>query len=89
MNSSTAASAIDFAATCAPLNPIAVPLAAALCQLWAERSATAQLVATELTHLRERLQAAGLSVGELSCRQGTPPQGPSTNLEQRFVDEKA
>ncbi|MDC6652461.1 flagellar hook-length control protein FliK, partial [Leclercia adecarboxylata] len=58
-------------------------------QLWAERSATAELVSSELTHLRDRLQTAGLSVGELTCRQGTPPQGPNTTLEQRFVDEKA
>ncbi|HCH78924.1 MAG TPA: flagellar hook-length control protein FliK, partial [Pseudomonas sp.] len=84
---------IELAFDVAPLGPLQVQAqltrGTLTSQLWAERSATAQLVATELTHLRERLQAAGLSVGELSCRQGTPPQGPSTNLEQRFVDEKA
>ena len=84
---------IELAFDVAPLGPLQVQ-AQLTCgtlssQLWAERSATAQLVAAELAHLRERLQAAGLNVGELSCRQGTPPQGPSTRLEQRFVDEKA
>ena len=33
--------------------------------------------------------AAGLTVGELACNQGTPPQGPRTSLEQRWVDETA
>ncbi len=84
---------IELAFDVAPLGPLQVQAqltrGTLSSQLWAERSATAQLVAKELAHLRERLQAAGLSVGELSCRQGTPPQGPSTTLEQRFVDEKA
>ena len=83
---------IELAFDVAPLGPLQVQAqltrGTLSSQLWAERSATAQLVAKELAHLRERLQAAGLSVGELSCRQGTPPQGPSTTLEQRFVDEK-
>ena len=35
------------------------------------------------------LLAAGLEVGELACRQGMPPQGPKTSLEQRWVDETA
>lgn len=58
-------------------------------QMWAERTATAELIERELGHLRERLLAAGLEVGDLSCRQGTPPQGPRTQLEQRWVDETA
>lgn len=58
-------------------------------QLWAERAETTQLISTELGHLRERLQAAGLEVGELACNQGLPPQGPKTTLEQRWVDETA
>ena len=84
---------IELAFDIAPLGPLQVQAqlmrGTLASQLWAERSATAQLIATELTHLRERLQAAGLSVGELTCRQGVPPQGPSTTLEQRFVDETA
>jgi hypothetical protein len=84
---------IELAFDVAPLGPLQVQAqltrGTLSSQLWAERGATAQLVAAELTHLRGRLQAAGLNVGELSCRQGTPPQGPSTTLEQRFVDEKA
>ncbi len=58
-------------------------------QLWAERSQTASLIDAELGNLRERLTAAGLHVGELACNQGTPPQGPRTTLEQRWVDETA
>ena len=58
-------------------------------QLWAERPTTAELIDRELGHLRERLSAAGLEVGELACRQGVPPQGQRTTLEQRWVDETA
>lgn len=58
-------------------------------QLWAERADTTSLINAELGHLRERLQAAGLEVGELACSQGMPPQGPKTSLEQRWVDETA
>ncbi|MGA4529926.1 flagellar hook-length control protein FliK [Ectopseudomonas chengduensis] len=58
-------------------------------QLWAERADTASLINAELGNLRERLQAAGLEVGELACSQGMPPQGPKTSLEQRWVDETA
>lgn len=58
-------------------------------QLWAERADTTHLINAELGHLRERLQAAGLVVGELACSQGMPPQGPKTSLEQRWVDETA
>lgn len=58
-------------------------------QLWAERADTTALINAELGHLRERLQAAGLEVGELACSQGMPPQGPKTSLEQRWVDETA
>jgi hypothetical protein len=58
-------------------------------QLWAERADTTELINAELGHLRERLQAAGLEVGELACSQGMPPQGPKTSLEQRWVDETA
>ncbi|CAD5109347.1 flagellar hook-length control protein FliK [Zestomonas carbonaria] len=58
-------------------------------QLWAERQATAQLIDSELGNLRQRLLDAGLDVGDLACRQGTPPQGPRTTLEQRWIDETA
>lgn len=58
-------------------------------QIWAERDGTAALISAELDHLRQRLITAGLNVGELACRQGTPPQGPRTSLDQRFVDETA
>jgi len=30
-----------------------------------------------------------VQVGELACNQGTPPRGPRTTLEQRWVDETA
>jgi len=58
-------------------------------QLWAERASTASLIDGELETLRQRLNDAGLSVGELSCRQGKPPQGARTAVEQRWVDETA
>lgn len=58
-------------------------------QLWAERSSTASLIDRELGHLRQRLNDAGLTVGELSCSQGKPPQGARTTVEQRWVDETA
>lgn len=58
-------------------------------QFWAERALTAQLINTELEHLRQRLLGAGLEVGEFSCHQGMPPQGPRTAVDQRFVDETA
>ncbi|MCY1396882.1 Flagellar hook-length control protein FliK [compost metagenome] len=58
-------------------------------QLWAEHPATARLVESQLGRLRERLVASGLTVAELNCQQGTPPQGACTHLEQRWVDENA
>ncbi|MGF6593379.1 flagellar hook-length control protein FliK [Pseudomonas sp. 2835] len=58
-------------------------------QLWAERPSTAQLIESQLGNLRERLLARGLNVTELHCHHGTPPQGPRTHLEQRWVDEQA
>lgn len=84
---------IELAFDIQPLGPLQVQaqlLRGSLSsQLWAERGETAELIASELEHLRERLQAAGLNVGELACRQGVPPQGPRTSLDQRFVDETA
>ena len=58
-------------------------------QLWAERPYTASLIESNLTGLRDRLLSAGLNVGDLDCHLGTPPQGPQTRLEQRWVDETA
>ncbi|MGV8919898.1 MAG: flagellar hook-length control protein FliK [Pseudomonas sp.] len=58
-------------------------------QLWAERAHSAELIASELGHLRERLIASGINVSELECHRGTPPQGQRTALEQRWVDETA
>jgi hypothetical protein len=58
-------------------------------QLWAQRPESAALIDQELGHLRERLVACGLAVGELACNHGSPPQGPRTTLEQRWIDENA
>jgi len=58
-------------------------------QLWAEQPATARLLDSQLGALRERLLGCGLDVGDLHCHAGTPPQGPRTRLEQRWVDENA
>ncbi|MGF6091285.1 flagellar hook-length control protein FliK [Pseudomonas sp. 18173] len=58
-------------------------------QLWAERPYTASLIEKNLGALRDRLLSAGLNVGDLDCHLGTPPQGPQTRLEQRWVDDTA
>ncbi len=58
-------------------------------QLWAELPRTAQLIDSQLASLRARLLERGLEVGDLACHPGTPPQGPRTRLEQRWVDETA
>ncbi|KAF1030468.1 MAG: hypothetical protein GAK37_01328 [Pseudomonas sp.] len=58
-------------------------------QLWATRPYTASLIESHLGHLRERLVTSGINVGDLDCHLGTPPRGPKTGLEQRWVDETA
>lgn len=58
-------------------------------QLWAQREDSAQLIERELGYLRQRLVACGLAVGELACSHGAAPQGPRTQLEQRWIDENA
>jgi len=84
---------VELAFDVAPLGPLQVQaqlLQGALSsQIWAERDGTAQLIRAELEHLRQRLTAAGLTVAELNCRQGTPPQGQRTSIDQCFVDETA
>ncbi|SDI52490.1 hook-length control protein FliK [Pseudomonas flavescens] len=84
---------IDLAFDLDPLGPLQVQAQLAhgslSSQLWAERASTAGLIDRELGNLRERLVTAGLTVGDLVCSQGTPPQGPKTSLEQRWVDETA
>lgn len=57
--------------------------------LWAQRVFTAELITSQLGYLRQRLNDAGLTVTELDCHQGTPPQGAQKPLEQRWVDETA
>lgn len=84
---------VELAFDLAPLGPLQIQaqlLRGSLSsQLWAERPSTAKLVDDELGNLRERLIAAGLTVGDLQCHQGVPPQGPQTKIEQRWVDETA
>lgn len=84
---------VELAFDLEPLGPLQVQAQLARgslsSQLWAERARTARLIDAELDRLRERLTAAGLTVGELACSQGIPPQGPRTTLEQRWVDETA
>ena len=84
---------IELAFDMEPLGPLQVQAqllrGAISSQLWAERARTASLIDGELPNLRERLVSAGLEVSELACRQGIPPQGPRTNLQQRWVDETA
>jgi hypothetical protein len=84
---------VELAFDLAPLGPLQVQAqlvrGALSSQLWAEQARTAELIEQELSHLRERLVEAGLRVGELACRQGQPPKGPRTTLEQRWVDDTA
>jgi len=84
---------VELAFDVAPLGPLQVQaqlISGSLSsQIWAERGDTARLISNELDYLRQRLLNAGLSVGELACNQGAPPQGPRTAVDQRFVDETA
>ena len=58
-------------------------------QLWAQQSATVEFIDHELKNLRDRLLAIGLTVKDLTCHQGTPPQGAKTALQQRWIDDLA
>jgi hypothetical protein len=84
---------VDLAFDMEPLGPLQVQAqlikGSLSSQLWAERPYTARLIESNLAGLRERLLASGLNVGDLDCHLGTPPQGPQTRLEQRWVDETA
>ncbi len=84
---------IDLAFDLEPLGPVQVQTQLARgclsSTLWAEQPSTAKLIDSELVNLRQRLVDAGLQVSALSCAQGTPPQGPKTALQQRWVDETA
>lgn len=84
---------VELAFDLEPLGPLQVQVqlvrGSLSSQLWAERSESAELIASELGYLRERLVASGIDVSELACHRGTPPQGPRTALEQRWIDETA
>ena len=84
---------VELAFAMEPLGPLQIQaqlIKGSLCgQLWAERPYTASLIESNLAELRDRLLSAGLNVGDLDCHLGTPPQGPQTRLEQRWVDETA
>lgn len=84
---------IDLAFDLEPLGPLQVHArlvrGTLSSQLWAERESSAGMIERELGHLRERLVACGLSVGELACSHGSAPQGARTSLEQRWIDENA
>lgn len=84
---------VDLAFDLHPLGPLQVQAQISQgnlsSQLWAELPATAQLIENQLDDLRARLVARGVNVTELHCHQGTPPHGPRTHLEQRWVDESA
>ncbi|MEB0094009.1 flagellar hook-length control protein FliK [Pseudomonas sp. CCI4.2] len=84
---------VELAFNLEPLGPLQVQAqlvrGSLSSQLWAERSQSAELIGRELGYLRERLVASGITVSELACHRGTPPQGQRTALEQRWIDEKA
>lgn len=58
-------------------------------QVWAERASTALMAEQEFPWLAQRIVAAGMSLGELSCHHGHPPQGPRTQLQQGWINEQA
>ncbi|WAC43639.1 flagellar hook-length control protein FliK [Pseudomonas sp. SL4(2022)] len=84
---------VELAFDLDPLGPLQVQAQLAQgrlsSQLWAERNSTVNLIDAELDNLRQRLNSAGVQVGELACSLGIPPRGPRTTLEQRWVDETA
>ena len=84
---------VELAFAMEPLGPLQIQaqlIKGSLCgQLWAERPYTASLIESNLAGLHDRLLSVGLNVGDLDCHLGTPPQGPQTRLEQRWVDETA
>lgn len=84
---------VELAFDMEPLGPLQVQAQLTLgklsSQLWATRPYTASLIESHLGSLRERLVSSGLNVGDLDCHLGTPPRGPRTGLEQRWVDETA
>ncbi|MGE8189431.1 flagellar hook-length control protein FliK [Pseudomonas sp. NPDC086278] len=84
---------VDLAFDMEPLGPLQIQAqlikGSLSSQLWAERPYTASLIESNLAALRQRLLDSGLNVGDIDCHLGTPPQGPQTRLEQRWVDETA
>lgn len=84
---------IDLAFDMPPLGPLQVQAHwspdGLSSHFWAEHTQTAQLIQQELTHFRQQLIRLGIPVQELLCQQGTPPQGPQTTVQQRFVDDTA
>lgn len=84
---------VELAFDLSPLGPLQVQASlqqgSLSSQFWAEVPGTAQMIAAQLGYLREQLTEVGLQVADLDCHQGTPPRGPRTHLEQRWVDENA
>lgn len=84
---------IDLSFDLQPLGPLHIQAslqgASISSQLWAQHNATAELIEHELSHLRDRLLAIGLTVKDLTCHQGVPPQGAKTRLQQRWIDDLA
>ena len=57
--------------------------------LWAESSATADLIGRHAVELREMFDAAGLSVGDILCVQGTPPRDQLESSPSRLINLEA
>lgn len=84
---------IDLSFDLEPLGPLHIQASlqdgSISSQLWAQQSATVEFIDHELNNLRDRLLAIGLTVKDLTCHQGTPPQGAKTALQQRWIDDLA
>lgn len=89
----TAVWRIDLSFDLEPLGPLHIQASlhgdSLSSQLWAQHSATAEFIDNELPNLRDRLLAIGLTVKDLTCHQGVPPQGEKTSVQQRWIDDLA
>jgi len=84
---------IDLSFDLEPLGPLHIQASlqgdSLSSQLWAQHSATAQLIDKELANLRDRFLGIGLTVKDLSCHQGVPPHAEKASVQQRWIDDLA
>ena len=57
--------------------------------LWAERERTAALIGQHVDDLRQMLDGAGLSVGDVLCVHGHPPEVPEEPSQSSLISVEA